>query len=278
MRISAKAHWSAIWSGEKLLYLNREGKLATVAEEGQDIPVFKVLTPKKVNGISQRDQGNLMIAWQVEIPGENESRTWTSEALQKSWTAYDASQMSKKGLCMVSGLEMFLANQHPRNIRRPGDGAKLISANDKSGFTFRGRFIEQDEACSVGYATSHMAHNALRWLIARQGYKNGDQVILAWTPKGKPVPQPLNDLLSDDEEEMPDFSRDSTDDSNESEKTVSQPAINHARSGTAPQKLKRRLQGFDTNLDKTDTVAILGLPAATPGRLSVHFLHGTALA
>ena len=258
---------------EKLLYLNQEGKLATVTEEGQDIPVFRVLTPKKVNGISQRDQGNLMIAWQVEMPGENESRTWTSEDLQKSWTAYDASQMSKKGLCMVSGSDMFLANQHPRNIRRPGDGAKLISANDKSGFTFRGRFVEQDEACSVGYATSHMAHNALRWLITRQGYKNGDQVILAWTPKGRPVPQPLNDLLSDDDEEMPDFSRDSTDDSNESEKTVSQPAIDHTRDlgQTFAQKLKRRLQGFDADIDENDTVAILGLDSATPGRLSVIF-------
>lgn len=257
---------------EKLLYLNREGKLATVTEEGQDIPVFKVF---QKDNQGKRYQGKLMIAWQVEIPGENESRTWKNESLQESWIKYNASLMNKTGVCIITGNMMPLASNHPKNIRKLGDKAKIISSNaDTKGFYFyRGRFISSDEACSVGYETTQKAHNALHWLIARQGYRNGDQVILAWTPKGKQVPQPLNNLLSDDEEEMPDFSRDNAGDSDGGEKTVGQPAIDHTRDlgQTFAQKLKRRLQGFDANIDETDTVAILGLDSATPGRLSVIF-------
>lgn len=37
------------------------------------------------------------------------------------------------------------------------------------------------------------------------------------------------------------------------------------------QKLKRRCQGFDADIDENDTVAILGLDSATKGRLSVIF-------
>ena len=110
--------------------------------------------------------------------------------------AYDAAQMQQKGLCMVQGEERAVATKHPRNIRRPGDGAKLISSNDAANFTFRGRFIEADEACTVGYEASHKAHNALRWLIARQGYRNGEQAVVAWAVSGARVPNPCEDFFN----------------------------------------------------------------------------------
>ena len=67
----------------------------------------------------------------------------------------------------------------PDKIRHSGDDAKLISSNDKSGFTYRGRFIDAEQTFSVSFEASQKAHNALRWLIGKQGFRNGDQVFVA---------------------------------------------------------------------------------------------------
>ena len=108
-------------------------------------------------------------------------------------------------------MESPVATKHPRNIRRPGDGAKLISSNDTANFTFRGRFLDAGEACTVGYAASHKAHNALRWLIARQGYRNGEQAVVAWAVSGARVPNPCEDLLNlSDEDSLRDDAPDAS--------------------------------------------------------------------
>ena len=56
-----------------------------------------------------------------------------------------------------------------KKIRNEGDGAKLISANDSQNFTYRGRFITKEEAFAVGNETSQKLHNALKWIIRKQG-------------------------------------------------------------------------------------------------------------
>lgn len=88
------------------------------------------------------------------------------------------------------------ADQHPAKIRNDGDKAKLISANDTSGFTFRGRFLSAEQACGVGFEVTQKAHNVLRWLINRQGYRRGDQAIVAWATSGKEIPDLMADSLS----------------------------------------------------------------------------------
>lgn len=45
-------------------------------------------------------------------------------------------------------------NKHPSKIRNTADKAKLISGNDESGFTYRGRFANKQQAVAVGYFTS----------------------------------------------------------------------------------------------------------------------------
>lgn len=58
--------------------------------------------------------------------------------------------------------------------------AKLISGNDERGFTYRGRFENRGQAVSVGYESSQKTHNALRWLLARQGKYIDGEVTVAW--------------------------------------------------------------------------------------------------
>jgi CRISPR-associated protein Csd1 len=108
----------------------------------------------------------------------------------------------------MTGENGYAAKQHPRKIRHPGDGAKLISSNDGSGFTFRGRFTDPSglEAASVSFDVTQKAHNALRWLISKQGTRiGGDAYVVAWSVNQHEIPDPLKSTLqlaSDNREEL----------------------------------------------------------------------------
>lgn len=247
-----------------VVLLDDKGMLLTQPPKDRQKTLLNVLPPD--NKTKVRDQGKALVRWVVQSHGEIESRTWKNKSLQEAWAAYDASQMQQKTLCMVCAEEVSITTKHPRNIRRPGDGAKLISSNDNDGFTFRGRFLTPEEACTVGYEVSHKTHNALRWLIARQGYRNGDQVVLAWAIKGVDVPNPGDwqptdiDFHSDDDEDAP-------------------PQVHPEQIETAyrdigqafSRRLAKALRGYKNNLEATDSIAILALDSASPGRLSVTF-------
>ena len=68
----------------------------------------------------------------------------------------------------------------PKKIRNEGDGAKLISSNDKDNFTYRGRFTTKEEAFAIGNETSQKVHNALKWIIRRQGGTYDTMVFVTW--------------------------------------------------------------------------------------------------
>ncbi len=257
-----------------ILHADAEGELRT--QPGDDDggnSIFKRLAAKKVDGVSIRDQGEALVAWSVQISGEREPRTWKDATLQRAWATYDAAQMQQKGLCMLGGVDSSITVKHPRNIRRPGDGAKLISANDSAGFTFRGRFMEPEEACTIGYEASHKAHNALRWLIARQGYRNGEQVVLAWAAKGVDVPNPADyqppeevDFFEEEPAVPPDNTVTDFRAETEQEETA------HMDVGQEfSRRLAKSIRGYKSRLDTTDGIAVLALDAAGPGRLSVTF-------
>jgi len=207
--------------------------------------IFKVLN----------DQSEAFVRWEVEIPNELCSRTWEDVSLWNSWIQYYLNTKKEKAFCYVSGEQTLFAEQHPAKLRNDGDKAKLISSNDMSGFTFRGRFTEVNQACSVSYDVTQKAHSALRWLISRQGYRNGDQSVVAWAVSGAPVPDPFGDPLSIfGEADLPSdqTSEDST-------------AQNLAR------KLKNKIAGYKAELGDTTDVVVMGLDSATPGRMAVTF-------
>ena len=243
---------------ERILHVGPEGKRLTQWPSGGNTPeIFKVLTAKA----GERDQGDAVIRWKVRDPSQPPSEVWLDESLQDSWAKFDASTKATKGLCMVTGeLRANLAVSHPKRIRHAGDGAKLISANDGSGFTFRGRFTDDTgmQASGVGYEVTQKAHNALRWLIQRQAYRQGDQVIVCWAVGGKAIPDPFASTLDliDDEDHI-----------------ASPPELQlHADAGQAfAQRLKQRLRGYGAQLGATDDVVVMGLDSATPGRMAITY-------
>ena len=239
---------------EKILYLDKDGKLLTTW--GADIPIpqiFKNLTPKA----GERDQGDALIRWRVETPGEPLTATWKDQSLANAWIDFDASQNPTQGLCMVTGETVLLAKNHPKRLRHGGDGAKLISSNDTSGFTFLGRFVDADQACGVGFVVTQKAHNALRWLIGRQAFRNEDQVVVAWAVSGKQIPDPfantheLFGIETEEKEGAPQFQGDA--------------------GQTFGRRLAKCIAGYRAEIGSTNDIVVIGLDSATPGRMAITF-------
>ncbi len=229
-------------------------------------PIFKVLPKKK----GKVELGSALVCWSVEDKEDLNSNTWTDQSLQQSWTDFDAMAEGVKGLCFISGEEQTLAVNHPAKLRHTGDKAKLISANDLSGFTFRGRFTDTkksltasgSQSVGVSLEITQKAHNALRWLISRQGCRNGDQIYITWAISGKDIPAPLmnpwavlNDKISlrlkVDQE--------------------SQQQIDHAvdLGESFAHEFNNYLRGYRTKLQPNEQIVIMGLDSATPGRMGI---------
>ncbi len=247
---------------EKILHLGKDKKLLRTWETDATLPpIFKNLTAKA----GERDQGDALIRWRVETPGEPLTATWEDQSLAYAWARFDASQNPTQGLCMVTGKEMLLAKSHPRRLRRSGDGAKLISSNDTAGFTFRGRFIDADQACGVGFDVTQKAHNALRWLIdpqRRQAFRNGDQVVIAWAVSGKTIPDPFansHELFGI-----------------ETYQAEVEPPFQGDVGQAFGRKLAKLIAGYRVEIGSTNEIVVFGLDSATPGRIAITFYRELA--
>jgi CRISPR-associated protein Csd1 len=229
--------------------------------------IFTSLTKQE----GELEQGNALICWTVESLGALETNTWKMTDLFQSWIAYQGSAASDTGLCLVSGEEMPLAVNHPAKIRHTGDKAKIISANDNSGFTFRGKFLDSGQANGVGFDTTQKAHNALRWLISRQGIRNGDQVVVAWAISGKAIPNPLTDAaIIAMESEEDDYSKQVP----KAELNDIEPAaldLSTDLGHRVAKNFKLKLKGYQQNLKETEQLSLMVVDSATPGRMSVAY-------
>ncbi|MBN2610484.1 MAG: type I-C CRISPR-associated protein Cas8c/Csd1 [Bacteroidales bacterium] len=222
------------------------------------------------------DPADLFVRWCVEIPGENETRTWKCKSLYKSWQDFYEGQESLKGLCMVRGEKMVLALNHPKRIRHGGDGAKLISSNDKSGFTFRGRFTTNEvlidgkkseiaiQSATISAEVSQKVHRVLGWLIEKQSYRNGDQVIVSWSVTGEEKPNEFSDtntLFGDsDEEKIAELNTHSP----------------HDAGQTFAQKLSKKIAGYRASLTDAKKIVVMGLDSANQGRISITYYRELA--
>lgn len=142
--------------------------------------------------------------------------------------------------------------RHANKIRHAADKAKLISANDTSGFTFRGRFNKSGEAVGISYDVSQKAHNALKWLIIKQGKAIDDRVFLVWENNGQALPEPGVDaysLLFPDKDD---------DDENEA---VTGEGFAH--------EVSKAIAGYRHDFDYKVDVNFLTLDSATTGRMAV---------
>lgn len=224
---------------EHLLFTDEKGRLT------QQWNGDKKVKPTKIT--------ETFVRFQVEVMGENTIACNEDKALFTAYETYYAQQKREEKLCYVQGVMLPAAEKHPAKLRWPGDSAKLISANDKAGFTYRGRYTAPEQAVTIGYESSQKAHNALRWLINRQGWRNGDQIVVAWTINGMQPPQVQadTDVLTQGATRV--------------ENGIYLGEVYAERLHNAAKSL------WHKKLEDRDEVMVMILEAATPGRMSVPY-------
>ncbi len=243
-------------AAQKILLLDSNGKLQDKEDAKRDKNVKDIFS---VVG----SQDKAFVRWVIESPEGGESRAWLDKTLWESWSNYYLNSRKETGLCMVTGQERLLTNNHPKYIRREGDNAKIISANDKRGFTFRGRFTDEDgaQACGVGMETSQKAHFALAWLISRQGYQAGDLAVVAWATSGAKVPQPTDDtydaLYTDMETEKDQLPADTAQD--------------------VGVRLKKKIAGYRQEIGERKDIVVMAVDTATESTARLSIVYYRAL-
>lgn len=174
---------------------------------------------------------------------------WKNRTVINSYINYCQSQAdasAEKALCYVSGEYAAPARQHLKGVVPFAGNAKLVSANDKANFTYRGRFTDDSEALTMGFISSQKAHNALKWIVSNDGFSFGGRLIVCWNPKGKKMLNPTVSLF---------------------------PKFSGAGENPTPTNyrdiLAKTVLGYKKELDLTDETVTAIFDAATSGRLSV---------
>ncbi|MNK73428.1 CRISPR-associated protein [compost metagenome] len=232
---------------EKVLWVDEQGKLldkwtpGMEAQYGEKPDIFKVIAS---------DQSAAFVRFAVQVPGEPEARLWRDSSVQQSFIQFYEMKLADRDLCYVLGNDLPYADKHASRIRNSADKSKLISANDTSGFTYRGRFRSSRDAATISYEVSQKAHNALKWLIERQGFTVDGRVFLVWGTEQLDLPDPLQDtftLYHDNED-------------------LTSGDLTHKEFAN---RIKRAIGGYRYDGDYKSEVIIMILDAATPGRMSI---------
>lgn len=212
-----------------------------------------LLSDLAAHGMQQVDEKQL-VRWRVVGIGADSGPCWTDRTLFRAFEQWYGSLGEQAGeqaaLCMVSGEQALPAKQHPKGIIPMNGNAKLISSNDESNFTYRGRFMDDAQALTISYTASQKAHNALRWLAAEQGAQVvfGGRTFLCWNPQGKRIPHPAHPLRAET-------------------------ASAAVRPTDYREELRRTLEGARTELPASAGVVIAAFDAATTGRLAVTYYN-----
>ncbi len=233
-------------------YVKKECMIGDLVQSGIVILENQVLSNNKIAG-----QNYEKVLVRFRIAGESgiPSGVWQDTRVIENYSDYYLETISGiRDYCYVTGKEEIIANNHPKGIVAASYGAKLVSANDATGFTYRGRFINSQEAYAVSYEVTQKAHNALHWIIARQGIMIGTKekrTFACWNPKGKKV---INIFKSPFEQEEED----------------SEIAYTNQE---YQKKLYKCLMGYGQMLNEQDDIVVIALDAATTGRLSVTYYN-----
>lgn len=231
------------YSHPKLNAIARYVEKGTILE---DMERFGVIA-RGEDGLAPKD-GKQVVCWRVDSGKIDEiSACWKDRSLFQAFIDYYASTKQEKPVfCMVSGEYAPPATQHPKKIINTAANAKLISANDSSGFTYRGRFIDDGQAMTMSYDASQKIHNAIHWLAANQGVYIGGRTFLCWNPKGIALPKPHASFLQRTKEKQIKYS-------------------------DYRKALSETLRGWKNTIPGDAGAVVASFDAATSGRLSLTY-------
>lgn len=230
---------------EKLFPVDEEGKVI-LKMSGRDRPeIYKLVTGEVLDAFVR-----------FNVLTDENLPVWENRRIFDAFIEfYEDTNEEEEGLCYVTGKEKaMLSTQHGARIRNAGDMAKLISANDRTGFTYRGRFHDAKEAVQVGYDVSQKSHQALRWLVQRQGTYVDTRYFVAFGVEHLEIPEPFSDglaILSEDLQQQAE------------EKVLTETVV--------AEEVIKAMNGYERTFKEKDlqNIIIMALDAATSGRLSI---------
>lgn len=232
---------------EKILFLDEEGKLIKRWNKKYD----KLHEERpRIFSVVAGDQGSAFVRFNVYSPNEILTKPWRDKEMFNSFINFYERQVGNEDVCYVTGEVLPSTDKHANKIRHAADKAKLISGNDTRGFTFRGKFNKSDEVASISYNASQKAHNALKWLIEKQGRVIDNRVFLIWG----------NNTL-----ELPDLQEDSFHLGGKIDEDISLATTNSEYAA----QFSKAIDGYKHNLKFESNINILVIDSATTGRMAV---------
>lgn len=222
-------------------------------EKSETPPIFKVVVGK---------QSDAFVRFCVKGDRDPVINLWENVQVQQDYVNYYLGKQDDKQFCYATGQWMPCSSNHPSKIRHTGDKAKLISANDEMGFTYKGRFDSYNSAVQVSYDVSQKAHNALKWLIEKQGKRFSEKVFLLWGTEDQQMPG-----LTDDTVDEADLFHDDSETNQEPAYTKDEIA----------RRFNCAISGYKADISSATHLSLIGLDSATTGRLSITFyreFHG----
>lgn len=215
----------------------------------------KLDTSRKFKDI---EQSKAFVRFIVNDPQTNKrTEVWKCERLVTKFIDYYNTFPCDSQLCYATGEIVPITYLHMAKLRNSKDKAKLISSNDESNFTFRGRFKTREEAYALGRLTSQKAHLALRWLSENGATQVGDAKYLAWESNLNTIPNVFENSKYDFNDEDMNFEKDEDDNS-------------YAKTVTEYQKIiGKAIKGYKQDLDFDSKVILMSVDSATTGRLSI---------
>lgn len=215
-----------------------------------------------------------------------EEACWKDQSLQECFLAYYRSCQKESELDYVTGHWEAPTYLHSKKIRNEGDGAKLISSNDEANYTFRGRFLNKEQAFVIGSETSQKIHNALKWIIRKQGHHYDTLTMVTWESNMLQMPVWDTDTDTIMEEAQQDISGQGADsgmidsDFTIDEDLFSEDYIKKSEEERESEKISdgnlitakqfyRALNGYRKHIDHTSRMVLMAFDAATTGRLAL---------
>jgi CRISPR-associated protein Csd1 len=252
---------------EKVLFVDENNKLIEkwTAQDDKKYGIEKPEIYKVVTGQSSE----ALVRFTILPETPEDVVTWEDKTLFETFQQYLENKMnetSELGYCYITGEMMPLTERHGSRLRNAGDMSKLISSNDAKGFTYRGRFNTPSQAVQIGYDVSQKAHNALRWLVQRQGYRSDTRNFITFGVEKPGDIQPFDgtlDVINNKEnvdnisalfygiETMPKEKKDTD--------------------LVIAEQIQKAFQGKEHNfkLEGIENIVVMAVDAATTGRLAI---------
>lgn len=223
------------------------------------VPGLKLKYHKDENAHDAKGADAKAIACFSIQSASEENRLWMRTDVRESWIRRLAASGGQRALCYATGTWLPVMQSHPKL----SGNAKLISAKDVGfPFQYRGHFTEERSAATVSVYASAKAHNALRWLLSHQGFSRYGMSVVCWNT-ATPVLD-TNALFPDEAD--PDKEKPLPDTFEGYAKALRDAVLsNYTRlhNYADPDALTEEA------LQRMEQVVILGMEAATDGRMSI---------